>query len=159
MPLLMSRFQVPCSPGCQYHLDISALLTTWAELQNTDTNAIPLLQVHVLYRPFLEDTLQQYLSGNAGKGLTWRDIHGKNLTLPDLKHPSRRLCGLHAALAIQYAEVQGWIDEGSVVVPDTAWHSPTCDKQLMQQFLSSLPSPRFLQMSEAEDDPGGAPDT
>mgnify|MGYP001809883417 FL=1 len=99
--------------------------------------------------------MQQYISGNAGKGMQWQDIHGGNLKLPGLARPSRRLCGFHAALAIQNAEVQGWVPKGSVVLPDTSWDSPTCDKQLMQQFLNSLDlcGARRLQMSEtAEDD-------
>jgi hypothetical protein len=102
----------------------------------------------------LDDPRQQYISGNTGKSVRWQDIHGGKLKLPDLAHPSRRLCGFHAALAIQHAEVQGWVPKGSVVLPGTAWDSPTCDKQLMQQFLNSLDlcGARRLQMSEAAED-------
>jgi hypothetical protein len=111
-------------------------------------------KVHVLYPPFLDDPSQQYISGNAGKSVRWQDIHGGKLKLPGLARPSRRLCGFHAALAIQNAEVQGWVPKGSVVLPDTAWDSPNCDKQLMQQFLNSLDlcGARRLQMSEAAED-------
>lgn len=95
-------------------------------------------QVHVLYPPLLKDRLQQYISGNDGTGTRWQDIHRQLLKFPGLARPSRHLCGFHAALAIQNAEVQGWVAEGSVVVPGTSWDSPTCDRQLMQRFLSSL---------------------
>jgi hypothetical protein len=129
-----------------------------AELGNTPAHAIPLLQVHVLYPPFLDDPMQQYISGNAGKGMRWQDIHGGKLKLPGLARPSRRLCGFHAALAIQNAEVQGWVPKGSVVLPDTSWDSPNCDKQLMQQFLNILDlcGAWRLQISEAAEDDSDA---
>lgn len=154
MPLLVSHAKVACSPHYSNTWITKAFLTTRAELGNTTANAFLLLQVHVLYPPFLDDPRQQYISGNAGKSIRWQDIHGGKLKLPGLARPSRRLCGFHAALAIQNAEVQGWVPKGSVVLPDTAWDSPNCDKQLMQQFLNGLDlcGARRLQMSEAAED-------
>jgi hypothetical protein len=131
-----------------------AFPTARAELGNTPVNVFLLLQVHVLYPPFLDDPRQQYISGNSGKSIRWQDIHDGKLKLPRLARPSRRLCGFHAALAIRNAEAQGWVPKGSVVLPDTAWESPSFDKQLMQQFLNSLDlhGVRHLQMSEAAED-------
>lgn len=110
-------------------------------------------QVHVLYPPLLKDAMQKYISGHDGAGTRWEDINGQPLKFPGLARPSRRLCGFHAALAIQNAEVQGWVAEGSVVVPGTSWDSPTCDRQLMQRFLSSLSlEVQCLQVAEATGD-------
>jgi hypothetical protein len=52
-------------------------------------------------------------------------IDGQPLHFEDCRdgaRPARRLLAFHAMVAIQHAEAQGWIDKGSVEVPNAgAW--------------------------------------
>lgn len=94
--------------------------------------------------PAFKDKAQQYITGHSGRGKRWADIHLKELKLPSVNHPARRLCGFHAMLAIRHAEVKGWIEKGSVVVPDAAWELPGFEagKQwLLGKFLAGTGSP------------------
>lgn len=80
---------------------------------------------------------EQYITGHAGKGTKWRDIDKTLLHSPPVARPARRICGLHAALAVQEADSKGWFDEHEAPkVSEASWESPTFDHQLMNKFLS-----------------------
>lgn len=97
------------------------------------------LQIHVL-SPHLLDPKgrEQYVAGHDGKGTKWRDIDGTLLQLPMTARPARRLCGLHAMLAIQEAETKGWFDETHEApkMSEASWQSPTFDHLLMDKYLN-----------------------
>lgn len=97
------------------------------------------LQVRVL-SPHLLDPKgrEQYVAGHAGKGTKWRDIEGTHLHLPMTARPARRLCGLHAMLAIQEADIKGWFSETHEApkMSEASWQSPTFDHLLMDRYLS-----------------------
>jgi hypothetical protein len=95
------------------------------------------LQVHVLNPNLLKTGRQQSITGHDGKGKTWREIHKRMMPWRNNNRPSRRLCGLHALLAIKMAEVLGWLDKGSLAVPAAVWESPKFDKTLMDAFLNA----------------------
>lgn len=77
-------------------------------------------KVHVLKPSLLEDPLQQYLSGTSGVGLCWEHLHQRVLLFDGPSSPARRICGVHALLAIDTAVSKGWIEKDSVLVPDAA---------------------------------------
>ena len=82
--------------------------------------------------------LEQYITGHAGRGRRWDDIDKTLLHLPPVARPARRICGLHAILAVQEADSKGWFDEEheAPMVSEASWESPTFDQQLMNKFLS-----------------------
>ena len=96
------------------------------------------LQVHVL-NPHLLDPKgrEQYVTGHTGKGATWRGVNNTLLHLPPIAHPARRLCGLHATLAVQEADTKGWFDEKHEApkMSEASWQSPTLDHLLMKKYL------------------------
>ena len=96
------------------------------------------LQVHVL-NPHLLDPKgrEQYVTGHTGKGTTWRDVNNTLLHLPPIAHLARRLCGLHATLAVQEADTKGWFDEHHEApkMSEASWQSPTFDHLLMKKYL------------------------
>ncbi len=97
------------------------------------------LQVHVLNPQLLDPKgVAQYITGHAGKGTQWKDIDKTLLHLPPVARPARRICGLHATLAVQEADSKGWFDEEHKApkVSEASWGSPTFDQQLMNKFLS-----------------------
>lgn len=92
------------------------------------------MQIQVLNPEFLQGT-QQYIDGSQGKGRRWCEISNTFMRFPALARPARRLCALHAQLAIENAEIKGWVTEGYLQVPGVGWESPEFDKGLMEQFL------------------------
>ena len=97
------------------------------------------LQVHVLNPRLLDPKgLEQYITGHAGKGTKWIDINKTLLHLPPVARPARRICGLHAILAVHEADSKGWFDEEHEApeVTEASWGSPKFDDHLMRQFLS-----------------------
>jgi len=60
------------------------------------------------------------------------------LHLPPVARPARRICGLHATLAVQEADSKGWFDDEHEApkVSEASWESPKFDHQLMHKFLS-----------------------
>ncbi|DBB03169.1 TPA: hypothetical protein ACH3X1_013337 [Trebouxia sp. C0004] len=132
--------------GCRLH-DPCNIVLMQKQLEkrfdNWEWTIIPegseLFRVHVL-NPHLLDLrgLEQYISGHAGRGTKWKDIDKTHLHLPPLAHPARRMCGLHAMLAVQEADSKGWFDgeHEAPMVSEASWESPTFDHQLMNKFLS-----------------------
>ena len=94
-----------------------------------------LMQIQVLNPEFLQNPVQQYIDGSHGKGRRWCEINNSFMPFPSLARPARRLCALHAQLAIENAEGKGWITEGYLQVSEAGWESPSFDKGLMDQFL------------------------
>ncbi len=96
------------------------------------------LQVHVLNPQLLDPKgREQYITGHGGKGTSWRAVDNTLLHLPTIAHPARRLCGLHATLAVQEADMKGWFDEKHEApkMSEASWQSPTFDHSLMKKYL------------------------
>jgi len=83
----------------------------------------------------------------------WADVHGKVLLFgagEDEPKPMRRVCGLHALLAIQHAKEEGWLKEAAdrahrlsdedLTVDEEAWASPTFNRERMDVFLANPPA-------------------
>ena len=81
---------------------------------------------------------EQYITGRAGKGKRWKEIDKTHLYLAPVARPARRICCLHATLAVQETDSKGWFDEehGAPKVSEASWASPAFDRQLMNKLLS-----------------------
>ena len=66
--------------------------------------------------------------------------------------PARRICGLHAILAVQEAESKGWFDEEHEApeVIEASWESPKFDGQLMNKFLSDTNTASMFHLNDRE---------
>lgn len=89
----------------------------------------------------LTSKTEQHISGNKGLSKRWVDIHQQPLALPSQRQgmPARRLCGIHAAAAINCntALAHGWIGaEEHVQVPDAAQASKDFDILQMETYLN-----------------------
>ena len=95
------------------------------------------LQVCVLNPQLLDPKGREHITGHAGKGTSWRDVENTLLHLPTIAHPAHRLCGLHATLAVQEADIKGWFDEKHKApkMSEASWQSPTFDHSLMKKYL------------------------
>lgn len=85
--------------------------------------------------------------------IKWADVQGKELLFgagEDEPKPLRRACGLHAMLAIRYAQQQGWLkatagsppqrlSDEDLDVDEAAWASPTFNRAHMDLYLNGLP--------------------
>ena len=111
------------------------------------------LQVHVLNPRLLDPKgLEQYVTGHAGQDTKWRDISKALLHLPLVARPARRICGLHAILAVLEAESKGWYDEEHEApeVTEASWESPKFDGQLMNKFLSDTNTAGMFHLNDRE---------
>ena len=106
-----------------------------------------------MLNPHLLDSkgLEQYITGHAGKATKWGDINKTLLHLPPVNRPARRICGLHAILAVQEAEDKGWFDEHEApAVTEASWGSPSFDGQLMSRFLGDTNTAGVFHTNESE---------
>lgn len=132
--------------GCRLHDPCNIILMQKqleTHFDNWEWTIIPegpdVFRVHVLNPRLLDPKgLGQYITGHAGRGRRWDDIDKTLLHLPPVARPARRICGLHAILAVQEADSKGWFDEEheAPMVSEASWESPTFDHQLMNKFLS-----------------------
>jgi len=112
----------------------------WTIIPQSSTNFL----IYVLNPDLLKEGTQQWISGHdkTNLGQKWSDVHDTQLHLPPGgKAPARRLCGLHAALAINRAKGNGWFTarRQAPEVLEAAWDSPGCDKSdLMSRFLADI---------------------
>ncbi|DBA95782.1 TPA: hypothetical protein ACH3X1_001335 [Trebouxia sp. C0004] len=132
--------------GCKLHEPRNIVLMQKQlekRFDNWDWTIVPegpdAFRVHVL-NPHLLDPKgrEQYVTGHTGKGTTWRDVNNTLLHLPPIAHPARRLCGLHATLAVQEADTKGWFDEKHEApeMSEASWQSPSFDHLLMKKYLT-----------------------
>lgn len=104
--------------------------------------------------PGLLNSPRQQLIADHLCSVKWADVQGKLLWFgagEDEAKPLRRVCGLHAMLAIRHAQSEGWLDmtglpprmlsDEDLAIDEAAWASPTFNKANMDAFLSSLPDP------------------
>ena len=94
---------------------------------------------------------EQHITGHAGKGTKWTDINKTLLHLPPVAPFARRICCLHAVLAVQEAENKGWFDEREApAVTDASWESPKFDGQLMSKFLIDTNTAGMFHTNDSE---------
>jgi hypothetical protein len=114
-----------------------------------------LLQVLVLNPQLLDQGREQLIAGHLCR-TKWADVQGKVLWFgagEDEAKPLRRVCGLHAMLAVRHAQQEGWLKETGdrphrlsgedLTVDEAAWASPTFDEARMDVFLADLPVPVY----------------
>lgn len=87
---------------------------------------------------------KQMIASHTGNKTTWADVHGKVLHFSSNRMPSRRACGIHAALALQHAREEHWLEAASsnnlvsdedMCVDSAAWASPSFDRTRIKAFL------------------------
>lgn len=109
-------------------------------------------QVLVLNPQLLTNAQQQRITTHLQCSTKWADVHGKVLRFgagEGEAKPLRRVCGLHAMLAISHAKDQGWLavtgdhprqlSDEDLTIDEAAWASPTYNKEYVEYFLSQLP--------------------
>lgn len=95
------------------------------------------LQLHVLSPQLLDPKgCEQYVAGHAR--VPSGEISTVLFCISMTAHPARRLCGLHAMLAIQEADTKGWFCEthDAPKMSEASWQSPTFDHLLMDKYWS-----------------------
>ncbi|PNH01970.1 hypothetical protein TSOC_012089 [Tetrabaena socialis] len=100
------------------------------------------MKIKVLRPDLLLRGREQYIGVGSGTDTKkWSDVDGLLLQFPDSAaggRPARRLLAWHAGIAIKHAVLNGWQQQGAVVIPPSAgWASPGYDQGLMDRFLAS----------------------
>jgi hypothetical protein len=106
------------------------------------------LQVLVLNPKLLVENSNKQLIADDLSSKVWADVDGKLLlfgTGDEEPKPSRRARALHAMLALQHAQQEGWLEAplrkvflsaADFSVDEAAWASPTFDTARMDAFLT-----------------------